>query len=101
MLSGEVTAPQALVHDPGATVSDYVARVGGFSNRANPDQILIVRRSGEVLTNGDLEEGGVEVKAGDEILVLPEVPVKNLQIASTIINSIFQIAVMAGILLAL
>ena len=46
---------------------------------------------------------GVEMKlgAGDEILVLPEVPVKNLEIAKTIINSIFQIAVAAGVFLAL
>lgn len=96
MLSGEVGVPQAVVYERGADVDDYVARVGGYTNRADEDQILIVRKSGEVL-----RDKHAAIKPGDEILVLPEVPVKNLQIAKTIIQSIFQIAVSAGVLVGL
>ena len=95
LVSGEVAVPQAIVYSPGGTAEDYIDRVGGYTNRADPDQILVVRRSGEVLKN-ELSD----IQPGDEIIVLPEIPVKNLQVAATIVQIIFQIMISTGILIA-
>jgi protein involved in polysaccharide export with SLBB domain len=96
LVTGEVAVPQALVYRAGARAEDYIARVGGYSNRADKDQLLVVRRSGEVLRN--VRD---DIRPGDEIMVMPEVPVKNLQIVKTIAQILFQIAVSAGVALGL
>ncbi len=85
-------AMRALVYLAGDRAEDYIARVGGYSNRADKEQLLVVRRSGEVLRN--VRD---DIRPGDEIMVMPEVPVKNLQIAKTIFQILFQIAIAAGI----
>ncbi len=56
----------------------------------------MVRRSGEVLRNER-----ADIRPGDEIMVMPEVPVKNLQIAKTLAQVVFQIAVSADVALGL
>lgn len=96
IVSGEVSVAQAVVHAPGLTVADYIARAGGYSIRADRDELLILRRSGEVLRNVS-----ADVRPGDEIMVLPEVPVKGLEVARTIVEAIFQVAVTTGIFLGI
>ena len=93
LVSGEVMAPQALVHVPGDRPEDYVARVGGYTERADEVRFMLRRRNGEVV-RGDLTDNlnRVEVREGDEIVVFPEVPVKNLQVAATITEIIFRLA---------
>ena len=93
LISGEVMAPQALVHIPGDSPVDYVARVGGYTERADETKIMIRRRNGEVV-QGDLSsaQGTIEVREGDEIVVFPKVPVKNLQVAATLAEVIFRLA---------
>mgnify|MGYP001030199547 FL=1 len=88
LISGEVQVPQAIVYVQGHTLEDYIRRAGGFTDRADQDNILIVRQNGEVVTSRD-----AELRPGDEVLVLPAVPTKNLQLASTIAEILFRIAV--------
>ena len=96
LVSGEVAVAQAVVHRAGETADDYIARVGGYSNRADRGELLVIRRTGEVLRNERSD-----IRSGDEIVVLPEVPVKNLQIAKTILQTIFQAALSAGVVLGI
>ncbi len=96
LVSGEVAVPQAIVYRAGDTADDYIDRVGGYSNRADREQILVVRRSGEVLRNER-----ADIRPGDEIMVMPEVPVKDLEIAKSITQVIFQIMVSAGVALGI
>ena len=93
LVSGEVMAPQALVYVPGDGPKDYIARVGGYTERADESKLMIRRRNGEV-ERGDLagRQGAVEVREGDEIVVFPKVPVKNLQVAATLSEIIFRLA---------
>lgn len=88
LISGEVYIPQSLVYVPGRTVSDYIEAAGGFSQHANDEHILIARQNGEVRDAGE-----VPLRPGDQILVLPKVETKNLQIASTVTQILYQIAV--------
>ncbi len=88
LVSGEVYIPQSSVFVAGKSVSDYIDAAGGFSQHADEDNILVVRPNGEVRKASD-----VTLQPGDEILVLPAVSTKNLQLASAITQILYQVAV--------
>ena len=71
---------------------DYINRSGGFSNQADRDKIILIHSNGEV---SSME--GSSVRPGDEIIVLPKVPVKNLQIAGVIVDILYKIAIAASV----
>ena len=102
LVSGEVMAPQALVYVPGDDPEDYVARVGGYTERANESTFMVRRRNGEVV-QGDLAGTSrpVEIREGDEIVVFPRVPVKNLQVAATLAEILFRMAAITSTVLRL
>ncbi|MBS3667148.1 polysaccharide biosynthesis/export family protein [Vreelandella boliviensis] len=88
LISGEVLVPQAAVYRPGMSVIDYIEGAGGFTERADDDHILIVRQNGAVENARN-----VNLRPGDEILVMPAAPTHNLQLASTITQILYQVAV--------
>lgn len=96
LISGEILVPQAVVYRPDMSVIDYVEGAGGFTERADEDQILLVRQNGAVehARNSPL-------RPGDEILVMPAAPSHNLQLASTLTQILFQIAVTTRVALDL
>lgn len=96
LVTGEVLVPRAMVYVDGQDARDYIQRAGGFTSRANSDRILIMRQSGQVLPASK-----TELRPGDQIMVLPEVPTKNLQLASTLTEILFQIAVTTATVLNL
>jgi len=96
LLSGEVLVSQAMLFQPGQSARDYISRSGGFTSQALKERIVLVHANGEVSSG----ENPV-VRSGDEIIVLPKVPVKNLQIASTIVDILYKVAVAASVALRL
>lgn len=88
LISGEVVVPQAVVYQPGMSAMDYIDGAGGFTQRGDDDHILVVRQNGAVRNADD-----VALRPGDEILVMPEVPTKNLQLASSLTQILYQVAV--------
>ncbi|MBT2787300.1 polysaccharide biosynthesis/export family protein [Halomonas sp. ISL-106] len=88
LISGEVLVPQAAVYRPGMNVIDYIESAGGFTERADDDHILVVRQNGAVENARN-----VNLRPGDEILVMPAAPTHNLQLASTLTQILYQIAV--------
>lgn len=93
LISGEVLVPQSVVFTDGRSVEEYIAGAGGLTQHADDDHILVVRQNGEV-RNAD----GVTLQSGDEIVVLPKVPTKNLQLATSISQILYQIAVAAKVI---
>ena len=93
LVSGEVLVPQALVHDKGASLASYIQRVGGYTDRADVDRFLVIRRNAEVVQGG----AEVEIHEGDEIAVLPKVPVKSLQLAKSVVQILYQLALSTAI----
>ena len=92
MVNGEVLVPQAIVWDSSQSVNDYVEKAGGFSDRANETQIVVVH------ANGATEVGThTNVKPGDEIMILPEVKFNSLQIAGQVMDIIYKAAVAAAV----
>ncbi|EAR21667.1 polysaccharide biosynthesis/export family protein [Nitrococcus mobilis] len=96
LISGEVLVPGAMVYTEGRTALDYIERAGGFTEHANRDDVLIIRQNGEALPASD-----VALRSGDEILVLPKAPTKNLQLASTLAQILFQAAITTRVVLGL
>lgn len=96
LISGEILVPQAAVYRPGMSVIDYVESAGGFTERADKDHILLVRQNGAVehARNSPL-------RPGDEILIMPRAPTHNLQLASTLAQLLFHIAVTTRVALDL
>ena len=87
-VSGEVLLPKAVTFDAAMKAEDYVKSAGGFTDRADEDNVLVARMNGEV---GPIAELGV--RAGDRILVMPRVDTKNLELAKGITQILYQIAV--------
>ncbi|MDO6460985.1 polysaccharide biosynthesis/export family protein [Granulosicoccaceae sp. 1_MG-2023] len=92
MVNGEVVVSQAILWDEGLSARDYIARSGGYSDQANKKELLLIKQSGEVFRGEDFA-----VQPGDEIIVLPKVPVKSLQLASTIADILYKVAIAASV----
>ncbi|NDW14589.1 polysaccharide export protein [Alteromonas genovensis] len=100
-VGGEVLLPQSIVFNPEATTEDYLAWAGGFTERAEDERILIVRKNGNVTfsnLNGNLLSGAEsQLEPGDQIIVLPAIDTKLLQAVKDITQIVFQVAVAANV----
>lgn len=103
MVHGDVMFPNAILMDSSRTVGDYIRLAGGFTQKATNSRVLLLHRDGTFsqIDKDDLEKSSVKVRAGDEIFVLPQVDTKSLQITKDITQVLYQIAVSAGVLVAL
>lgn len=93
-VGGEVLMPQAVVYNPKATIDDYVAWAGGFTDRAEDERISIVRANGVVIFDRN-----AKIQRGDQILVLPKIDTKTMQAVKDITQIIYQIAVAANVVI--
>jgi protein involved in polysaccharide export with SLBB domain len=100
-VSGEVLMPQAIVYNSNATIRDYIAWAGGFSERANDERIAVVRANGLTIfidsqSSWLTEDNKHSLQAGDQILVLPKIDAKLLQAVKDITQVVYQIAIAAN-----
>ena len=96
-VGGEVLMPQSVVFNQNATLEDYVAWAGGFSERANDERILLIRANGMV-DFFDVDDD-TPISTGDQVVVLPRIDAKTLQAVKDITQVIYQIAVAANVAL--
>jgi protein involved in polysaccharide export with SLBB domain len=96
MVHGEVTQPTAIAWDSKSDVSDYVELAGGRTQREGEARILLLRQDGTFD-----ESKRAKPEPGDEIIVLPTVGVKDLEVVRGISQILFQIAVVARVALDL
>ena len=94
-VSGEVQLPNTLVYRPGQSVNDYVALVGGYTQRADRTKVLVMRQ------NGSVAPSGAAPQPGDEIMVLPTIETKYIEVASGITSILYQLAIAANVLTGL
>ena len=94
-VSGEVQLPNTLVYKQGQAVNDYVALVGGYTQRADRTKVLIMRQ------NGSVAPTGATPQPGDEIMVLPTIETKYIEVASGITSILYQLAIAANVLTGL
>jgi len=94
-IQGEVNIPTTLTYKTSKGLDYYIEACGGYTSRANSDEVLIVKSNGKVQqynTHSDLEQG-------DSILVLGKTQTKNLILTKDITQIIYQVAVGAAVVL--
>ncbi len=94
LVSGEVRVPQAMVWVRGTDVSHYIATAGGFTERADTSNLLVIRQSGETIVASH-----PPVLPGDEVIVLPSPDNWALPFIKDITQIIYQVAVATGVAL--
>lgn len=107
LVSGEVVFPNAIAFEQGLSTQDYIKRAGGYSQSADTSRVIVAHR------DGSFEEiegepswfglGGDKagMRPGDEILVLPKVKTKSIEVARGITQIIYQIAIAAKVAVGL
>ena len=109
LVSGEVLFPNAVAFDNSLGLEDYIQRAGGYTQNADAARLVVARRDGSFVQANN-EKGffgwgnnsaSVNVRAGDEILVLPKIDVKSRQIWKDLTQIIYQVAVSAKVVLGL
>lgn len=95
MVHGEVAFPNGVEYQPNMTVERYIEQVGGFSQKSNKSKVIVMRQNGEAL----LVNKRYTIQQGDEIVVLPKVTSKSVEVARGITQIIYQVAVAAKVAL--
>jgi protein involved in polysaccharide export with SLBB domain len=117
---GEVFNPTSLLHERGASVSYYLSRVGGMTKDADKKQVSVVKADGSVISMAQGHRGRLiywdkaynqwstggfmnyRMEPGDTIIVPRKIDKTQwLRNTKDITQIVFQIAVAAGVFLAL
>jgi len=99
--------PNTIAYEPGLSVKDYIKRAGGYSQSADTSRVILARRDGSFAdvaggswslfgSNSDLQ-----IKPGDQILVLPKVQTKSIEVTRGISQILYQIAIATKVVLDL
>ena len=96
-VNGQVRTQGALTFEPSLTVADYIAKSGGMDENADPNNILVMQQNGET----KVVNTAYRVQQGDEIMVLPKVKTRRIEIARGISQIFYQLAVAASVIVAL
>ncbi len=95
LVSGEVMFPNGLVFKPREDVDYYLELVGGYTQRADRDTLIIVK------PNGAVAPGDSKLEPGDQIMVLPKVETKFVELTRAITSILYQLAISARVLIAI
>jgi hypothetical protein len=94
LISGEVRLPQTVLYERGKSISGYASAAGGFTERADSSNFVVIRRSGAVETGGR-----ITVQPGDNIMVMPETGTHGFVVFKEIVGVLYQIAIAAAVTL--
>lgn len=98
LVSGEVLFPNAVAFDSSLSLKDYVDRAGGFTQLANNARVVVAHRDGSYKqVDMDRFFANTDIKAGDQILVLPKVDEKKRQFWKDMTQIIYQVAISAKV----
>lgn len=95
-ISGEVLVPKAVVYIKDYDVRKYVMDAGGFTDRADEKNILIVHPNGEIN-----QAGRTRIYPGDLLLVMPRYDTKGFSIFKDIMQILYQIAVATKVVVSI
>jgi protein involved in polysaccharide export with SLBB domain len=96
LVSGEVLFPNSLVFDSRAGAEDYVRLAGGYTQNADASKLVVVHQDGSVA-----EASRAALRPGDQIMVLPRIDTKKIEITRGITQILYQIAVAAKVVFGL
>ncbi|XID75573.1 polysaccharide biosynthesis/export family protein [Alkanindiges sp. WGS2144] len=97
LVHGEVMFPNAVAWSPKLKAKNYIEQVGGYTQKSNKSKIIVIHQNGE----SELVSANYAVKQGDEIMVLPKVSTKNVEIGRGLTQILYQLAIAAKVVLDL
>lgn len=97
MVHGEVAFPNGVEYQKNQKAIDYIDQVGGFSQKSNKSKVIVMSQNGKT----ELVSKNTKIKQGDEILVLPKVQTKSIEVGRGLTQILYQMAVMTKIVLDL
>ena len=92
MVSGEVSTPAAVVFNPKMSYKAYISKAGGLTPRGDEDNIIVLKASGE-----SIPARSTDIEEGDEIIVLPEIKIDRLSLASKIMDVIYKLVLSVAV----
>lgn len=105
LISGEVLFPNAVAYQSGNSYEDYISRAGGFTQSADTSRIVVAHRDGSYENtsagNWRLFGNSTTVAQGDEILVLPKVQTKSIEVTRGLTQILYQMAIAARVIIDL
>jgi len=100
MVHGEVLFPNATSWVNGATADDYIQSVGGLTQGADTSKVVIIAQNGATRV-GEISPGffsrGTPIEPGDEIMVLPRIETKSIEVTRALTQILYQIAFTAKV----
>jgi protein involved in polysaccharide export with SLBB domain len=96
---GEIRFPNTQTYREKDDIERYIERAGGFTTTADIKELILVRPNGEIENIG--RGKGINLKPGDEIIILPKPDKKGLLFAKDISTIIYQIAIAARVVIGL
>jgi len=99
-IQGEVAIPGTHTFVEGYSAYDYIKMTGGLTDNADEKNILVIAQNGGVKKyESEWQLKDAMIHNGDSVLVMPKVSVNNIQVAKSITQIMYQIAVSVGVLL--
>jgi protein involved in polysaccharide export with SLBB domain len=99
-VSGEVIFPNTIAYDQALRLGDYIQNAGGFTQNADASRVVVAHRDGsfdESVRSGFFGGGEPTLRPGDHIMVLPKIDVKSRQIFRDVVEALFRVAVIVGV----
>ncbi|STX51873.1 Polysialic acid transport protein kpsD precursor [Legionella busanensis] len=101
-VSGDVVNSISLTVNPRYRLIDYINAAGGFQKTANQAEFLLVRQSGQVqLVKHNWHSGQVDLKGGDQLIVLPKQTESGMKMTGMMTSIIYQLALAAKVAIAI
>jgi hypothetical protein len=94
LVHGEVLFPNAVSWQDGLTPDDYINRVGGYTQNSDASKVIVIRQNGEA----EIGTKHTRLVAGDELMVLPKIKSKNIEVARGITQILYQLAIAAKVI---
>lgn len=97
IVHGEVMFPNAITWQAGMTVADYVKLVGGYTQSSDKSKIIVLKPNGEAKQ----VNAKYQLAQGEEVMVLPKVNAKRIEVTRGISQILYQLAIAAKVVLDL
>lgn len=99
-ITGRVAAPGRVLYNPAFSYEDYIDIAGGYSNRADKSEAMLVKQKGERYLASDSK---ARIEPGDHLLVPeePESKTKFMDILTATLTITAQIVTVVGVIFTL
>ncbi len=100
-VQGEVYFPSSFAFQQGKSVDEFIEMAGGLTQKGDSSRVFVLRPNGEMERARSGLFSSTRLQPGDEILVLPQIDSKEFQFSKDLVQIIYQLALSAGVVLAL